>query len=131
MGEPYLVGLLFADRVITEDNHKKGIIGTFTFFNSNQIPVIFPPWFIYSAATNITPGKHNFSLILSDRESQHVVFSIGGDFEVDDIKAVIEISIPCNAVFPKFGTYSLIFNIDGKEVGARFLEVRRTQGGGS
>ena len=38
MPEPVFVALLLADRVITEDNQKKAIIGTFTQFTVRQVP---------------------------------------------------------------------------------------------
>jgi hypothetical protein len=37
MTEPVFVALLAADRVITEDNGKKAIIGTFTQFNAPSL----------------------------------------------------------------------------------------------
>ena len=40
--EPVFVALLAADRVITEDNGKKAIIGTFTQFNAPKFPVFRP-----------------------------------------------------------------------------------------
>ena len=42
MPEPVFVALLLADRVITEDNQKKGIIGTFNQFNLRQLPALLP-----------------------------------------------------------------------------------------
>ena len=57
MPEPVFVALLIADRVITEDNQKKGIIGTFTQFTVRQVPAALPPWFIYAAVTNVV-GEH-------------------------------------------------------------------------
>lgn len=123
MAEPVLVGLLFADRVITENNNKKGIIGTFTNFHSYQYPVAFPPWYIYAAVTNIK-GEHNFSINLANDKSQHVIVSFGGKIGSDDLKAVCELSIPLvNVMFPEPGAYNLIFNIDGKQIGSRVLEV--------
>lgn len=79
MSEPVFVGLLFADRVIEEIGHKKGIIGTFTTFNSPQYPVMFPPWFIYAAVTNLDPGKYSFAINLSSKDTQLVIFSVGGE----------------------------------------------------
>ncbi|HUX21735.1 MAG TPA: hypothetical protein VMW69_10890, partial [Spirochaetia bacterium] len=57
--EPVLAGLLFADRIITETNRKKTIVGTFNRFNAQKLPAVFPPWFIYAAVTNVT-GTHSF-----------------------------------------------------------------------
>ena len=63
MPEPVFVALLIADRVVTEDNQKKGIIGTFTQFTVRQVPAALPPWYIYAAVTNLA-GEHVFSLNL-------------------------------------------------------------------
>ena len=63
MPEPVFVALLLADRVITEDNQKKAIIGTFTQFTVRQVPAGLPPWYVYAAVTNLA-GEHPFSLNL-------------------------------------------------------------------
>ena len=46
MGEPVFLALLTADRVITEKNDKKGIIGTFNKLAAPKFPARFPPWWI-------------------------------------------------------------------------------------
>jgi hypothetical protein len=123
MPEPVFVALLLADRVITEDNKKKGIIGTFTRFTARQFPAIFPPWFIYAAATNLA-GEHTFSLnVVSDR-TQQVVFSAAGKISVEEPRMVVELVIPvASAVFPEAGVYDVVFFIDGRQTGSRVLEV--------
>lgn len=123
MAEPVLVGLLFADRVIVEKSNKKGIIGTFTRFHSDNFPVAFPPWFIYAAVTNIE-GEHSFSINLVNDKTHHVIVSLGGKVGSESLKAVCELSIPLlNVVFPEPGDYNLTFNINGKQVGSRVLEL--------
>jgi len=123
MSEPVFVALLLADRVITEDNQKKGIIGTFTQFTTRQVPAGFPPWFIYAAVTNLT-GEHTFSLNIVFDRSQQVLFSAGGKVAVDTLRRVVEIVVPVvNAVFPEEGTYLVAFHIDGMQIGSRMLEV--------
>ncbi|MFW6180390.1 MAG: DUF6941 family protein [Spirochaetota bacterium] len=125
MSEPVLVAILFADKVIVEkQTEKKSIIGTFTRFNTNHFPISFPPWFLYIAITNIT-GEHSFSLNLVLEEEKQVVFSSNGKLGSKSANAVVEMAIPVlGAVFHKAGIYTLTFNIDGNQVGARFLEVR-------
>ena len=123
MAEPVLVGLLFADRVIVEKNNKKGIIGTFSRFHSENFPVAFPPWYIYAAVTNIE-NEHSFAINLVNDKSQHVIVSFGGKVGTESVKAVCELSIPImNIVFPEPGDYNLTFHIDGKQIGSRVLEV--------
>lgn len=123
MPEPVFVALLIADRVITEDNQKKGIIGTFTQFTVRQVPAALPPWFIYAAVTNLA-GEHSFSLNLLFDRSQQVIFSAGGKVSVDDPRRVVELVIQVpNVVFPDEGTYNISFHIDGDLIAARILDV--------
>jgi hypothetical protein len=123
MPEPVFVALLIADRVITEDNQKKGIIGTFTQFTVRQVPAALAPWFIYAAVTNIA-GEHTFSLNLLFDRSQQVIFSAGGKVSVDDPRRVVELVIQVpNVVFPDEGTYNISFHIDGDLIATRILDV--------
>jgi len=125
MSEPFIVGLLFADRVISEDNGKKGIIGTFTTLNSNRYPVVFAPWYVYTAVTNIEPGEqHTHSINITHPDTNHVLLSATGKFQVDDYNAVPEIVLPiANVVFAEAGKYLVDVSIDGRSVGNRFLIV--------
>jgi hypothetical protein len=123
MPEPVLVGLLLADRVITEDNQKKAIIGTFTQFSVRQVPAGLPPWFIYAAVTNVA-GELPFSINLVFDKSQQVIFSAGGTLKVDNPRRVVELVIPVpNVVFPEPGTYVVSFHVDGEQIGSRILDV--------
>ena len=125
MKEPVLLALIFADKVITEDNGKKGIIGTFTRFHSPQFPVVFPPWSIYVAFTNIQ-GSHKFSFELIHTEDDKVIFPLQGDFNVSAVDETVELGINIAGVtFPEPGKYYLVFKVDGTVVGARFLQVVR------
>jgi hypothetical protein len=123
MPEPVFVALLLADRVITEDNQKKGIIGTFTQFTVRDVPAGLPPWYIYAAVTNIS-GEHSFSLNLVVDRTQQVIFSAGGNLRVDDPRRVVELVIPVpNVVFPETGTYVVTFHVEGEQIGSRILDV--------
>ena len=75
MSEPVLLAILFADRVITENSNKKGIIGTFDKFISPNFPASFPAWAIYVAVTNII-GNHTFRINLTHIETNTVVLPI-------------------------------------------------------
>jgi len=127
MPEPVFVALLIADRVITEDNQKKGIIGTFTKFSLRQLPAILPPWFIYAAVTNLL-GDHSFSVNLVFDRSQQVIFSAGGRVSVDSPRRVVELVIPvANVSFVEEGIYTVCFFIDGDQIGSRVLEVSKVE----
>ena len=123
MPEPVFVALLLADRVITEDNQKKGIIGTFTQFTVRQVPTGLPPWYVYAAVTNLS-GEHPFSLNLVVDRTQQVIFSAGGNLRVDDHRRVVELVIPVpSVVFPEAGTYIVSFHVAGEQIGSRILDV--------
>ncbi len=123
MTEPVFVALLMADRVITEDNQKQAIIGTFTQFTVRQVPAGLPPWFIYAAVTNLA-GEHPFSVNLVLDKSQQVIFSAGGTLKVDEPRRVVELVIPVpNVVFPEAGTYVVSFHVGGDQIGSRILDV--------
>ena len=122
--EPVLVALLFADRVLVEEgNRKKTIVGTFTQFHSEKFPAVFPPWFIYAAATNIE-GEHSFSLNLVLEKESQVIIGINGKMKADNRNKVNEFIFPIQrATFPSPGVYVLTLNIGGIQVGSRLLEV--------
>ena len=132
MKEPLFIALLFADRVIEESNHKKGIIGTFTHFYADSCPATFSPWFIYAAASNLSPNEpHTFSVNMIHGESRANVFSAGGELGVSKPNAVAELVLPVpNVVFPKFGEYTVEFNIDAKELISRNLQIIPRKAGG-
>lgn len=127
MSEPVLVALLFADRVITENNGKKGIIGTFNRFQSTRFPVVFPPWSIFGAVTNIS-GNHQFELQLVNSDTGQVVIPIKGEFQAEKLSDVVELVFNiAGASFPEDGIYSLSLRIDGEMIGSRVLEVVKSE----
>jgi hypothetical protein len=127
MSEPVFVALLFADRVIAENNGKKGIVGTFNVFHAPVFPVVFPPWFIYAAVTNLT-GKHNFALTLVHDESQQVIVPFNGEFEAPTPDVVVELAPGLmNVSFPRAGLYTLNFAVDGEALASRSLYVRQIE----
>jgi len=123
MNEPVLVALLFADRVITENNGKKGIIGTFNRFFSKSFPITFPPWSIYAAITNLS-GQHTFNFILTNTESGKEIFPIKGTFDVKEQIDVVELTFNIvGAAFDSEGKYVLSCYIDDELLGSRILIV--------
>jgi hypothetical protein len=85
--------------------------------------VVFPPWFIYAAATNFA-GEFSFSVNLVLEKDRQVVLGISGKVKADNRNKVNEFIFPIQrAIFPSAGTYSLTFNIGGVQVGSRLLEV--------
>lgn len=123
MAEPVLVGLLFADRIITENNGKKGIIGIFNRFMAKKFPVTFPPWAIYAGVTNLE-GPHTFELDLGFEEDRKKVFTIKGNFEARTRRDVIDlIPVIQGVIFERPGVYYLTFAIDDMPIGGRILNI--------
>ena len=120
--------LLFADRIITEDNGKKGLIGVFTCFNFPGFPIQAPPWFVFVAMDNVPEGKHSFTVNINRDDSKQVVFSASGEFGVEGPDTVGELSLPIPSVaFPGDGSYLVTFLVDGRETAQRFLKVNLRQ----
>ncbi len=122
--EVNLHALLFADRVITEDNGKKGIIGVFNHFHFPSFPAISPPWFIFAQIDNIKKSKYEFTFNLAHERSQEVVFSGSGVFSTKEATGGADLALPVpNIRFSREGNYILSFVLDGKELGQRILKV--------
>jgi hypothetical protein len=123
MGEPVFLALLTADRVITEKNEKKGIIGTFNRLGSPRFPATFPPWWIYASATNLV-GDHTFSLDILGDDGERKIFSANGKIRIGSPGHIIEIAVPVvGCSFPGAGSYTVFFHLDESQLGARVLRV--------
>ena len=123
MTEPILLAILFADRIIIENNNKKGIIGTFDKFIAQSFPVTFPPWGIYVSLTNIS-GKHSFAITLLHLETNQIVLPINGEVESISPEQTIELTFNlAGVVFPSPGRYNLSIELGGELLGSRVLYV--------
>ncbi len=127
MTEPILLAILFADRIITENNNKKGIIGTFDKFISQSFPITFPPWAIYVSMTNIT-GKHPFELNLLHLETNQLVLPIQGELESVGPEQTIELTFNLGSIlFQSPGRYNLSIELSGELLGSRVLYVESSE----
>jgi len=127
VSEPVALALLFADRLITENTNKKGIIGTFDRFMSPSFPVVFPPWGLYVAVTNLE-GRHGFTIELECIETGQIVLPIKGEIESPDTDNVVELTFNVAGImFPTSGRYNLAFEIDGELVASRIIKVDLVQ----
>ena len=116
--------LLFADRIIVENNGEKGLIGVFASFSFPAFPVQAPLWYIYIALDNIRSGKHTFTLNMVKDPSQQVVFSGSAGFENPDKAGGAELVLPIAPLqFPAAGWYLISVVVDDKELKNRFLHV--------
>jgi len=117
--------LLMADRVIREDNSKRGIIGSFNTFNFPSFPFTAPPFFVYANLEDFT-GNHEFSVTIAREGAELVVFSAGGEIHFQDENREAEILVPAFGVtFPKEGAYNLILRIGHSQYGSRRIVVNR------
>lgn len=123
MPEVVFNALLLGHRVFTEDNGKKGILGIFNKFNFPSMPAVAPPWFVYASFENVV-GHNEFTINIARKDSQEVVFSAGGQIEVQDPTQGIELAIPIPPVrFQRSGKYLLVLLLNGKDIGTRVFEV--------
>lgn len=122
--EPVLLGLLCAERVITEARtNRKTIVGTFSTFHSTRFPARFPPWFVYLTFTNIA-GNHDVALNIYHTANAVTVYSTMAKVDIPRPDALVELDIPVvNAAFPEAGRYAVSVTIDGMELGQRSLTV--------
>ena len=117
--------LLMADRVIREDNSKRGIIGSFNTFNFPSFPFTAPPFFVYANLEDFT-GSHEFSVTIAREGAELVVFSAGGEIHFRDENREAEILVPVfGATFPREGVYNLILRIGHSQYGSRRIIVNR------
>jgi len=115
--------VLFADRVITEANGKKGIIGTFDSFNFPQFPASAPPFFIFLLLRNLEQGEHELAINLVNDKNQ-VALAIPGEMRVKEPRGKVELILPVNGMtFYKPGTYELTVHVDGEYVAGKPLLV--------
>jgi hypothetical protein len=114
--------LLMADRVIREDNGKRGIIGSFNTFTFHKFPITAPPFFVYANLEDFS-GEHEFSITIAREGAELVVFSAGGEIQFQN-EGEAEILLPAFGVtFPKEGTYNLVLRVGNNQYGSRKIIV--------
>ena len=122
--------LLMADRVIREDNGKRGIIGSFNTFNFPTFPATAPSFFVYANLEHFS-GAHEFSITIAREGAELVVFSAGGEMTFEERGSEVELLLPAFGVtFPKEGIYNLILMVGNNQYGSRRMIVNRQQPGG-
>ncbi|MEX2444487.1 MAG: hypothetical protein WD492_12840 [Alkalispirochaeta sp.] len=124
--EPVLQAIVTADRVVTEDNGKKVIVGTFNRFMAEKFPTMFPPWGVYVSFSNLK-GEFNFSINLTSEETQQVLSSMGGTVKSAEYSDVHEITLMHAPVFHQPGKYHLSLYIEGKTIGSRIIRVEQRE----
>ena len=121
--------LLFADKVITEDNGKKGVIGIFDSVAVRSFPGAVPPFHIFVILRNLSEGDHETTFALTREESQQVLLSIPGEIHVRQPRGKIEMAFPVQGViFHKPGKYELTVHVDGSFVASSPVYVKQFSG---
>lgn len=121
--------ILFADRVIREDNGKIGVIGIFENFISHAVPFQPLPWGIFLGIDNLPIGKYVVTANLVHEDTQSVVLPISLNLEQVG-NGVVQIPIPVAGVwFPAFGKYSFTVNLNGRQIGSRILDIKKLEVG--
>jgi len=92
VGEPVFLALLSVDRVIVENNGKKGLIGVFNRFRFPPLPArALTALIFFAASASLSRGS----------TAQIVVLPIGGEADSKDPGAEIELIVPIRSVsFP-------------------------------
>jgi hypothetical protein len=118
---------LTADRVITEDNGKKGLIGIFNMFNFPKFPAQAPPWFVFLSLDNVM-GRNEFTVNFVHQETQQVLFSAGGGFEVKGPMPSAELGLPVpSLLFQRPGAHVLSFVLNTRERATKIIQVNTIQ----
>ena len=123
MREPVLTAFLLVDSILTQDNHKKILIGLFNQFSFSKFPAQAPPWFIFAAMENLD-GHNTFTCNLTAQETHMVIFSIGGEIEVNAPLGAVELAVPVPPIiFQIPGAHLLELVINGNGVASRTVQV--------
>lgn len=128
MVEANCYAILFADKVIREDNGKIGVIGMFEHFFSQVVPFQPMPWGIFIGIDNLPPGKYVLTANLVHEETQAVVLPIQVTVE-QKMAGAVQLPIPVSVLFQSFGQYSFTVNLNGSQIGSRVLDVKKLEMG--
>ncbi len=123
MYEVVVHALLCCDRIITENNGKKGLIGVFQSFQFPSVPSPAVPWFIYSSLGSVSRGTHEFSVTITHGQSSDEVASRSGEIRVAGEREDVELVLPVTCVFHHYGAYVITLEIGDELVASRIMGV--------
>jgi len=125
--EVHCYALLFADRILREDNGKFGLIGVFEQFFAVSVPFQPLPWGIFVAFDNVSAGQYVVTVNLVHDETQSVVLPITVNLDQKGQGPVqLPLAVPALR-FPAYGVYSLTVNLNGTQIGSRTLTVKKAE----
>lgn len=123
MFEMEVHALLCCDRIITEDNGKKGLIGVFHSFQFPRVPIASPPWFIYCSVGSMTRGTHEFGIGITHGQSSDEVFARNGEIRIRREREDLELVVPVSCTFENFGVHLITLEVAEETVASRILRV--------
>ncbi len=123
MYELVVHALLCCDRIITENNGKKGLIGVFQSFQFSTVPSPPVAWFIYGALGSVSRGTHEFSVTVTHGQSSEEVATRSGEIHVAGEREDVELVLPITCNFNHFGAYVITLEVGDELVASRILRV--------
>ena len=123
MYELVVHALLCCDRIITENNGKKGLIGVFQSFQFSSVPSPPVPWFIYAALGSVSRGTHEFSVTVTHGQSSEEVATRSGEIHVAGEREDVELVLPFTCNFSHFGAYVITLEVGDDLAASRILRV--------
>ena len=123
MYELVVHALLCCDRIITENNGKKGLIGVFQSFQFASVPSPAVAWFIYGALGSVSRGTHEFSVTVTHGQSSQEVVTRSGEIHVAGEREDVELVLPVTCSFHHFGAYVITLEVGDELVASRILRV--------
>ena len=115
--------LLCCDRIITENNGKKGLIGVFQSFQFPKVPSPAVTWFVYVALGSVSRGTHEFSVTITHGQSSDEVASRSGEIRVSSEREDVELVLPVTCVYKHYGAYVITLEVGDELVASRILRV--------
>ena len=129
MFEMVVHAILCCDRIITENNGKKGLIGVFHSFQFPRVPVASPQWFIYGALGSMARGTYDFRISLTHGQSSDEVYARTGDIRSRREREDVELVLPVTCTFENYGAHVITLEIAEEVVASRILRVSPTVAG--
>ncbi|MCY4483139.1 MAG: hypothetical protein OXC12_09715 [Spirochaetaceae bacterium] len=123
MYELVVHALLCCDRIITEDNGKKGLVGVFQSFQFAGMPSPGVSWFIYGSLGSVSRGTHEFSVTVTHGQSSQEVVTRSGEIHVASEREDVELVLPVTCKFNHFGAYVITLEVGDELVASRILRV--------
>lgn len=125
MFEFVIHGFLCCERIMTETNGSKRLIGVFQSLHVAHMPVTDLVWHIYIALGSVAKGTHPFILTIAYSRTSEEVVSSSGEMQVNNERADVELILPMSCKFSHYGAYVMTLEVRGEPVASRILRIER------